>query len=247
MSKQENLTDFLTDVADAIREKKGTTEKINPQNFSEEIRGIESGGGNPWNADVTWITDGEFGFDSMSEVAIHEGVTAIGARAFRYNTSITKITLPSTLKKIRPYAFGGMGKLAEVNLPDGLTLMDSYAFNGTPIVESIIPESILRIGYGAYTACKQLVKVVWNVRQRTSSSAISIAGTAFQNCPALQYVAFPNVEEIIIMEAANAFSGTTCQIVVPDNLYDEWIAATNWSTYADRIVKASEFVEPTNE
>lgn len=43
MSKQDNLTDFLVDVADAIREKKGTTEKINPQNFSEEIRSIESG------------------------------------------------------------------------------------------------------------------------------------------------------------------------------------------------------------
>lgn len=40
MSKQNNLTDFLTDVADAIREKKGTSEKINPQDFSEEIRKI---------------------------------------------------------------------------------------------------------------------------------------------------------------------------------------------------------------
>ena len=40
MSKENNLTDFLTDVADAIREKKGTREKINPQNFSEEIRRI---------------------------------------------------------------------------------------------------------------------------------------------------------------------------------------------------------------
>ena len=48
MSKTDNLTDFLVDVADAIREKKGTTEKINPQNFSEEIRGIESGGGAVW-------------------------------------------------------------------------------------------------------------------------------------------------------------------------------------------------------
>ena len=45
MSKENNLTDFLTDVADAIREKKGTTEKINPQNFSSEIRSIEGGGG----------------------------------------------------------------------------------------------------------------------------------------------------------------------------------------------------------
>lgn len=48
MGKSDNLKDFLVDVADAIREKKGTTEKINPQNFSEEIRSIESGGGSGW-------------------------------------------------------------------------------------------------------------------------------------------------------------------------------------------------------
>lgn len=45
MAKDNNLQDFLTDIADAIREKKGTTEKINPQNFSSEIKGITSGGG----------------------------------------------------------------------------------------------------------------------------------------------------------------------------------------------------------
>ncbi len=43
MSKQDNLTDFLADVADAIREKKGSSEKINPQNFSEEIKNLPSG------------------------------------------------------------------------------------------------------------------------------------------------------------------------------------------------------------
>ena len=40
MSKQNNLTDFLTGVADAIRAKKGTTALINPQNFESEIAGI---------------------------------------------------------------------------------------------------------------------------------------------------------------------------------------------------------------
>ena len=41
----ETIVELLTDVADAIREKKGTTEKINAQSFAEEIRSIESGGG----------------------------------------------------------------------------------------------------------------------------------------------------------------------------------------------------------
>lgn len=34
MARTDNLSDFLKDVADAIREKKGTTAKINAQNFS---------------------------------------------------------------------------------------------------------------------------------------------------------------------------------------------------------------------
>ena len=51
MSKQDNLHDFLTDIADAVREKKGTSEKINAQNLSSEIRSIESGGGGQWAVD----------------------------------------------------------------------------------------------------------------------------------------------------------------------------------------------------
>ena len=43
MAKNNNLTDFLTGVADAIRRKRGTTGKINPQNFEEEISGIPTG------------------------------------------------------------------------------------------------------------------------------------------------------------------------------------------------------------
>ena len=43
MSKADNLKDFLTDVADAIRAKKGTTDLINPQNFSAEIATLSGG------------------------------------------------------------------------------------------------------------------------------------------------------------------------------------------------------------
>ena len=43
MAKNNNLTDFLTDTANAIRTKKGTTGKINPQDFSSEIASIQTG------------------------------------------------------------------------------------------------------------------------------------------------------------------------------------------------------------
>lgn len=92
MAKNNNLTDFLTDVADAIREKKGTTEPINPQDFSSEIASIESGGGSMSSAsknDVTFYdyegtilysyTKEEFlSLNEMPSLPTREGLTCQG-------------------------------------------------------------------------------------------------------------------------------------------------------------------------
>lgn len=43
MAKNNNLTDFMKDVADAIRAKRGTSDLINPQDFSAEIASIQTG------------------------------------------------------------------------------------------------------------------------------------------------------------------------------------------------------------
>ena len=40
MAKNNNLTDFLTDIANTLRNKKNTQDLINPQNFSSEISSI---------------------------------------------------------------------------------------------------------------------------------------------------------------------------------------------------------------
>ena len=45
MAKTDNLSDFLTDVANSIRTKTGTTEQINAQDFSNRILSIQKGGG----------------------------------------------------------------------------------------------------------------------------------------------------------------------------------------------------------
>ena len=42
MAKTDNLSDFLTDVANSIRTKTGTTEQINAQDFSDKILSIQS-------------------------------------------------------------------------------------------------------------------------------------------------------------------------------------------------------------
>lgn len=241
MAKDNNLKDLLTDVADAIRDKKGTTELINPQDFGSEIRGIV--GVNPWNADVVWNDDATFGFDSVKEIRIHEGVTTLGRAAFRYNTSLQKIVLPESLQNIGAYALAGMTGVTEINLSENITSINNHAFNGSPFEELIFPSKVTYPTYGICTNCKNLKRVI------LKGNLTAVATSAFSNCTILEYITFLNCTKVPKLENSNAFSSTpeTMKIVVPDALYDEWIVATNWATYADRIVKASEFVEPTNE
>jgi hypothetical protein len=96
MAKNNNLTDFLTDVADAIRAKKGTTAKINPQDFSSEIASISTGGGggggtsvavsksdvNFYDYDGTLLfsyTKGEFlDIDELPALPTHDGLICQG-------------------------------------------------------------------------------------------------------------------------------------------------------------------------
>ena len=53
---------------------------------------------------------------------------------------------------------------------------------------------------------------------------------------------FSQCSAVPTLSNTSAFSGITkiAKIIVPDSLYDEWIAAANWSTYANYIYKASE-------
>ena len=59
----------------------------------------------------------------------------------------------------------------------------------------------------------------------------------------MAYYDFRASKSVPTLSSTNAFKNipSDCKIVVPDALYDTWIAATNWSTYASYIVKASEF------
>ena len=56
MSKQDNLKDFLKDVADTIREKKGIDDLINPQDFSNEIANMSGSGAD--GGDILYFSDG---------------------------------------------------------------------------------------------------------------------------------------------------------------------------------------------
>ena len=60
MAKNDNLTDFLQDIADTIRAKRGITGPISAQNFATEIAAIEGGSTpTPPTPDMPVIGDGK--------------------------------------------------------------------------------------------------------------------------------------------------------------------------------------------
>lgn len=86
MARIDNLTNFLTDVAESIRTKKGTTDKISPSNFDTEIESIQTGGGEPnlqeksvvitENTTTEIIADSDY--DGLSKVSVTTNISGGG-------------------------------------------------------------------------------------------------------------------------------------------------------------------------
>lgn len=236
MSKQDNLTDFLTDVADAIREKKGTSEKINPQDFSEEIRGIESG--NTFS-EVMIDADGR-GKRAVTKVIVDEGVTEISTYAY-HQLRFVEIEFPQSLVKIGNSAMELCSNITELIFPDSVTYIGSrMCYACVKLKKITLPRSLTYMGETAFESASISTPVFM------PPLLMTIPNNAFAYCAQLPAILFTEHTAVPTLSNTAAMAPKAI-IVVPDNLYDEWIDATNWSSLASRIVKASEFVEPTNE
>ena len=78
------------------------------------------------------------------------------------------------------------------------------------------------------------------------SSITDISESAFYNCNNCRIFDFRKATSVPTLNNVSAFYNTPSnkEIIVPDALYDDWIAATNWSSDTNNIrpsiVKASQ-------
>lgn len=97
-------------------------------------------------------------------------------------------------------------------------------------------QNINFIGAFSFNGCTKLTNVQF-------ADVYQIDDYAFSSCTAMNYYSFKNNTKVPILGGPRVFNyiPSTCKIIVPDALYDEWITATNWSAYADHIIKQSDW------
>lgn len=123
---------------------------------------------------------------------------------------LTRMSLPHGVKKTSRATWDYCGRLRRVYLPSTLTEISNYPFRYNYSMVELI--------------CGGPVAV--------------ISANSFLSNGSMRLYDFTKCTAVPTLENVNAFSGipSDCEIRVPAALYDEWIAATNWSTYTANIV-----------
>ncbi|MBO5018176.1 MAG: leucine-rich repeat domain-containing protein [Alistipes sp.] len=126
--------------------------------------------------------------------------------------------------------------LHRIVVPEGVTTLNRTFSNCNNLEEVSLPDTLTTIN-ASFGYCYTLNHI------KFPSSINSIQGQAFFRCLGMQFYDFADAAAVPTMSSSDAFYDipTDCKIIVPDALYDEWIVATNWATYASQIIKKSEW------
>ena len=150
--------------------------------------------------------------NSLEEIIIPEGVTAIPVKMAAYTSSLKNVVIPSTIKTIGELAFRTSSVLCDIVIPEGCTKIDGYAFKGTNVTSVTLPSTIEELGTDIFMDCPMLTSVY-------SKSPI-IGNQMFYNCDELSVIVLENTVEIGDSAFLNPSNGVckVSSLVLPDTL-----------------------------
>lgn len=136
---------------------------------------------------------------SITRITLPETVRLIGDGAFYACQALVQINIPDGVTEIGMRAFGNCVQLCAVNLPTGLTKISEEAFWDCESLRGVdLPEGITEIGTCAFARCRSLDRVT------IPHSVKVIRREAFCNCSALERIV---VSEGVCEIRQRAFSG----------------------------------------
>lgn len=186
----------------------------------------------------------------LTSIVIPDSVTSIGNYAFEKCSNLTNITIGNGVTQIGARAFTECSKLKNIYITDiaawcnisGLTNLINYIsinrnlyLNNELITSLVIPDSVTSISDSAFDGCcKSLTDVT------ISNSVTNIGNSAFSRCNNLVNITLLPITPPTL--GSNVFNDipASAVITVPKGSLNAYQTATNWSTYADKMVEATE-------
>ena len=133
-------------------------------------------------------------------------VTNIDEHAFYNCKSLTSITLPDSVKRIKMGAFIFCSSLTSITIPNSVTTIEDNAFMCCSKLTSItIGNSVKSIGYCAFENCKSLTEIT------IPNSVKSLGYEVFENCISLEAITYNGTRD-------------KWKKVKKDTLSDKWIS-----------------------
>ena len=153
---------------------------------------------------VTQIMSNAFYDSGLTTITIPNSVKIIGSCAFQECRSLKSVTLPDNddFTTISSYLFSNCEALETVNIPDTYvieTIGDSAFYGCTALEEIDIPDGVMSIGDSAFCSCSKLTKI------SIPSGVSRFSNYVFCGCSSLKDVSFPSDYSSI---GEHAFDGT---------------------------------------
>lgn len=132
--------------------------------------------------------------------------------------------------------FSSCTALKKVDLGQGFGALDSSDFSYCSLLRHIsLPEGVTTIPNSCFESASSLTYI------KFPSTITTVKPYSFRYCYGMGVYDFTSVESVPTMNNSNAFTGipADCLIVVPDDLYEEWIEATGWVNLDSYIINES--------
>lgn len=187
------------------------------------------------------ITDSSFRYCyGMKSISIPNNITTMGSYAFADCLSLNVIIIPNSLSQTSMSMLYMCTQLNYVSIPNSITFFNNQTFSSCNRLRKIIlPKKITQTQMYLLQNNFSLSNVI------IPNNITKISSGSFYNCYSLSVVNFTKHTIVPTLDRTDAFSYTTSdlKIIVPDNLYDEWIVATNWSysSIVGKIIKESDY------
>lgn len=128
------LNDTVAAIADAIREKKGTTDKIAPVNFAEEIKGITAGGsGESGGSSWRYFDCKQVPIESRVDFLVELQSMIVKAQSLSYNNIMSSALISHIEDPSAIVAFGADMSI-EINMSGEFISLGKYYEMATDIL-----------------------------------------------------------------------------------------------------------------